>query len=104
MKSIDLSVLGIDNKKLIPIGYEKDDRQIYVEKNKGILEKLNMPLKEDVQKLSEVEFKTKLNAVRSANLIKSYDCEILPSSESEDNDTNSSDSEEEDSEDASWGN
>ena len=45
MKSIDLSVLGIDNKKLIPIGYEKDDRQIYVEKNKGILEKLNMPLK-----------------------------------------------------------
>lgn len=80
MRDVDLSVLGIDNKKLLPIGYEKDERQIYVEKSKGILEKLNMPLTKDIQKLPEMEFKTKLNAVRSAHLIKSYNCEILPSS------------------------
>ena len=30
MKSVDLSVFGIDNSQLLPIGYEKDDREKYI--------------------------------------------------------------------------
>lgn len=89
MRTLDLSTLGIDNKKLIPIGYEKDARQLYLDENKDVLEELGVPLTEDVQKLNKKDFKVRLNALRQKQITENYDVNIYPSSDSEDNDTNS---------------
>jgi hypothetical protein len=95
MKTLDLSTLGIDNRKEIPIGYEKDARELYLEQNKEVLEDIGLPLTESVQKLKKKEFNLRLNALRAKKIAERYDVDIYPSSDSEDNDSNEDSSDDE---------
>lgn len=80
MKTLDLRVMGIDNTKQLPIGYEKDQRQIFLENNEELLNVLGLPIAGNAQKLTHADFNIRLNAVRAMKVAESYDSQIYPSS------------------------
>ncbi len=38
-RELDLKIFGVDNSKLLPVGYQKDSREEFIEENLNILSK-----------------------------------------------------------------
>lgn len=82
-----MSIFEKDNKAQLPIDYEKDSREIYIERNDKILRNHGIIETKDVRRIGTKKTREYLNVLRSEKLKESFDCELLLSSDSEDNDS-----------------
>lgn len=71
---LDMSIFEKDNKAQLPIDYEKDSREIYIERNDKILRNHGIIETKDVRRIGTKKTREYLNVIRSEKLKESFDC------------------------------
>ena len=77
MNYLDLEVLGIDNRGKLPIGFEKDKREQYLERHRDFLGSLSLKTE---GKLTQAEFRHHFKVLQAFKVQEHYENEIIPSS------------------------